>query len=423
MSTQTSLTIESLGSQGEGVAGYEGRKVFIPFTLPGEQVAADVEGERGTLLRVVRPSPQRVSPICKHFGACGGCALQHAGAGLYRPFKRDQVAHALKSRGFAGDIEIAELVTVAPGTRRRAAFAASRDGDDITLGYHAARSHALAAIDECPVLHPAIVRELPNLRNLLAFALARKSTAELHITGTAHGLDVMLTGASVEMTAKRRATLGAWLNATPAMLRLTIDGEQIAKRAEPEITFSGHTVTLPAGKFLQAVPEAEAQMLRLVEAGFGRLKPKDRIADLFCGLGAFSLPLAKRNEVLAVEWDVDVIAALQAAALQPGLRKLEVLRRDLFREPLSARELEPFAAVVFDPPRAGAQAQAESLAASSVRTVIAVSCNPATFARDARTLVDGGYRLDLVTPIDQFLFSPHVEVVAVFKKGKKDAKP
>jgi len=204
---------------------------------------------------------------------------------------------------------------------------------------------------------------------------------------------------------------------------LTVDGEQIAAHQTPMVELSGHPVLLPAGSFLQATAEAEAHMIALIGEALGKLKKPDRVADLFAGLGAFSLALAATHEVLAAEWDVNAVTALTAAARQPGLRKLDVLRRDLFREPLSARELEPFAAVVFDPPRAGAQAQAEQIAASSVRTVIAISCNPATFARDARTLVDGGYQLGRVTPIDQFLFSAHVEVVAVFTKGKVRSKP
>ena len=253
---------------------------------------------------------------------------------------------------------------------------------------------------------------------MLMIALARRASAALHVTDTGHGLDVVLDGGGVEMNAKRRAALGAWMNAAPAMLRLTVDGEQIGAREQPVISISGYAVALPARSFLQAASEAEAAMIALIRDGLGKLKKPDRIADLFAGLGAFSLALAGHNEVLAVEWDAPAVAALTAAARQPGLRKLDVLRRDLFREPLSARELEPFAAVVFDPPRAGAQAQAEALAASSVRTVIAVSCNPATFARDARTLVDGGYRLERVTPVDQFLYSAHVELVAVFTKPK-----
>ena len=418
MSTRTTLTIDGLGSQGEGVAEANGAKVFVPFTLPGETVVADLEGERGALVSIDRPSPDRIAPVCRHFGSCGGCALQHAAPGLYRAFKRDQVVHALKSRGFADDVRVADLVPVAPGTRRRATFAVSRDGDNVVLGYHAARSHDLVGIEQCPILRSTIVRELPTLRALLTIALSRAGSAELYVADTGHGLDVVLSGTGLDMTAKRRSSLGAWMAGTPAMLRLTVDGEQISARAIPAIAFSGHAVSMPPGSFIQAVPEAEAAMVRLVHGALAKLRKPDRIADLFAGLGAFSLALAGRNEVLAVEWDTAAVSALSSAARQPGLRKLEVLRRDLFREPLSARELEPFAAVVFDPPRAGADAQAQRLAASSVRTVVAVSCNPATFARDARTLVDGGYVMGLVAPLDQFLFSPHVEVVATFTRPR-----
>ena len=412
------LSIETLGSQGEGVAELDGRKVFVPFTLPGERVEADVAGERGALVRIETASPDRITPICEHFGSCGGCSLQHAAPALYRNFKRDQVIHALRSRGFTDDGIVGELVAVPPGTRRRASFAATRRDDDVIFGYHIGHSHTVIAIDQCPVLRPAIVAALSKLRELMAVLLARRATAEVHVTETREGLDVAVTGAGTGINAARRSVLGAWLAGSPGFVRLNVDGEQVAAKLTPTVTFSGHAVTLPPASFLQAVPEAEAALLGQIRGALAGLKAKDKVADLFAGLGAFTLPLAARNEVLAVEWDRDAVAALAAAARQPGLRKIEVLRRDLFREPLSANELKGLAAVVFDPPRAGAQAQAAALAGSSVPTVIAVSCNAATLARDARTLVDGGYTLEKVTPVDQFLYSPHVEAVAVFRRPK-----
>ena len=418
MSTTASLTIETLGSQGEGVAEFDGRKIFVPFTLPGERVSAEVDGERAILLRIEHASPDRIAPVCRHFGACGGCALQHMDWPQYRAFKRSQVVHALKARGFTDERVVGDLVGVAPGTRRRATFGATRAGDGVLLGYHMSRSHTILAIDECPVLSPAIVAALPKLRQLMELLLSRRGTAEVHVTDNMQGFDVVVTGGVTAIDVARRSTLGGWLARAPGMARLTVDGEQMAAKSIPTITFSEHAVALPPASFLQAVPEAEAALVAHVREALAGLKSKERIADLFAGLGAFTLPLAERNEMLAVEWDRDAVAALTAAARQPGLRKIEVLRRDLFREPLSVRELEPFAAVVLDPPRAGAQTQSAALAASTVRTVIAVSCNPATLARDARTLVDGGYRLDKVTPIDQFVYSPHVEAVAVFNRPK-----
>jgi 23S rRNA (uracil1939-C5)-methyltransferase len=410
------LHIASLAAQGDGEALIRGVRTFVPFTLSGEVVRADIDGDRGTLVDVTAPSPDRIAPVCRHFGSCGGCALQHAGPAVYGAFKREQVLNALASRGLTA--EVGDLIRIPAQSRRRATFAATRDGEAIVLGYHQARSQTVIAIEECPVLRPAIVRALPALRALLALALARQGQADLHVTETGHGLDVSIDGAGVEMTAKRRALLGNWVTDHAAILRLTVDDEQIAARAEPTMTFSGHTVSLPRQSFLQAVAEAESEMVRLAREATSKLKASDRIADLYAGLGAFSLSLGQRHEVLAVEWDREAVAALTKAARQPGLRKFDVLRRDLAREPLSVRELEPFAAVLFDPPRAGADAQAKMLAGSSVRTVIAVSCNPATFARDARILVDGGYTIETITPVDQFLFTPHVELVAVFKKGK-----
>ena len=408
--------IETLASQGEGAADVAGTRVFVPFTLTGETVLADIDGERGALVEVTTASPDRIVPVCKHFGVCGGCALQHAGSAVYSAFKRDQIAHALAQRGLSA--EIGDLIRIPTQSRRRAAFAVVRDGDDVTLGYHKARSQTVIEIAECPVLRPAIVAALPQLRTLAALALPRQGSAELHVTDTSHGLDVAIEGAGAEMTAKRRALLGGWMTATPVVLRLTVDDEQIAARSEPHMMVSTHAVALPSRSFLQATAEAESEMVRLAEAAVAKLKSNAKIADLYAGLGAFSLALGNRHEVLAVEWDRPAVAALTKAARQPGLRKIEVLRRDLAREPLSVNELAPFAAVLFDPPRAGAEAQAAMLAKSTVGVVIAVSCNPATFARDARILVDGGYAIESVTPIDQFLFTPHVELVAVFKKGK-----
>ena len=413
------LTIETLGSQGEGVAEFEGRKIFVPYTLPGEQVDAGIGGERGTLLRVETASPDRVAPVCRHFGSCGGCALQHVATDVYTTYKRDQVINALKSRGFGDDVEVAPLIPVPAASRRRATFAATRVGQEVRLGYHQARSHTILAIEDCPLLRPAILAALPSLRTLMALLLSRRGIAEVHATETANGLDIAITGGATVIDTNRRAALGNWIAQSPKVARLTVDGEQVGARNAVEMGFSGYTVPLPPASFLQAVPEAESHMVRLIQVAIAAAtKPKDRVADLFAGLGAFSLPLATRNEVLAVEWDKDAVAALTKAARQPGLRKIDVLRRDLFREPLSLRELEPFAAAVFDPPRAGAQAQAAVLAASKIRTVIAVSCNPATFARDARLLADGGYILTHVTPIDQFLFSPHVELVAEFHRPR-----
>ena len=377
---------------------------------------AEVDGERATLLEVTTASPDRIAPICRHFGVCGGCALQHANSSVYNSFKRGQISNALGSRGLTS--EAGDLFRIPGFSRRRASFAALRTGDDIVIGYHMARSRSVVAIQECPVLQPAIVDALPRLRALLAIAMPRNSAAVVHVTCASHGLDVSIEDSGAEMTAKRRALLGSWITETPGVLRLSIDGEQIALRSQPEIASPGHAVSLPARSFLQASAEAEAHMVQLAREAVAGLKSNARIADFFAGLGAFSLALAARHEVLAVEWDREAVAALTKAARQPGLRKLEVLRRDLVREPLSVRELEPFNAVLFDPPRAGAEAQAAMLAASTVGIVIAVSCNPATFARDARILVDGGYTMGSLAPIDQFLFSPHVELVAVFRKAK-----
>ena len=413
MSTVT-LDIERLGAGGDGEATHDGTRVFVPYTLPGERVRAELDGERGQLTEIVGRHVDRIAPICRHFGTCGGCALQHAGPELYSAFKRERIITALASRGIDAEVDV--LVPLATGTRRRATFAVVRDGEAVTLGYSRARSHDIVAIEECPILTPAITAALPVLRALALEALPRKAEARFSVTDTGSGLDVSLDDAKSEMTAKRRAALGLWIGGAATVLRLTIDGDEIAKRAEPKVTVAGHLVPLPAGAFLQATAASESALAKLVVEGLGKQKSRARIADLYAGLGALTLPIAAKYEALAVEWDAPAVAALTRAAREPGLRKIEVLKRDLAREPLSPIELKEFSAVVLDPPRAGAEPQAAALAKSSVPTVVMVSCNPATFARDASLLMDGGYDIGRVTPVDQFLYSAHVELVAVFRR-------
>jgi 23S rRNA (uracil1939-C5)-methyltransferase len=416
MSSPQSLVIQSLGHAGEGIAmAGDGSRIYVPHTLPGETVTAEIEGDRGRLLTVETPSADRIAPLCRHAGTCGGCALQHAAAVAYAQFKRGLVISALAARGLPSD-SVGPLISLPPGTRRRTEFAARRSGQGVALGFTEYRSHSIVPIAECPVLRPDIVAALPALRALLEITLSRSGTADMHITASDSGFDVAIAGGVAALDGARRAALGTWLQRTPSVARLSIDDETIAARHEPRVSFGGHAVSLPVRGFLQATAAAETHMLAIVREALSSLKTSARVADLFAGLGAFTLPLAERYAVTAVEWNAAAIAALTKASRQPGLKSIDVLRRDLFREPLSARELKPFAAVVFDPPRAGAEAQATALAASQVPWVVSVSCNPATFARDARLLVDGGYTLQRITPIDQFLFSAHVELVAVLQR-------
>lgn len=401
------VEILRLGAQGDGVAEGPAGPIFVPFALPGERVAIEpsADGKHAELLDVLVRSPERIDPICPHFGVCGGCSLQHLEERAYLERKREQVSQALRSRGL--DIEVEPVRSVPLGSRRRATLTLGHNQQGLALGYHRARSHDLIDIDVCPVLAPAIVRRLPKLKTALAPLLGRKGEARVGVTETETGLDVVIEGVKPPETALGRLAGDA---ARLGVARITIGGDVFLPGATPVVRFASSEVRLPAGAFLQASAEAETVMTELVREGVTGAK---RIADLFAGLGNFTLSLAQTAAVDAFEADEAALAALSEAARHtPRLKPVRTLCRDLFRIPVASKELKRYDAAVFDPPRAGAAAQAEALAKSKVKKLVAVSCNPGTLARDLRTLVDGGYRLTRVVPVDQFLFSSHVEVVA-----------
>jgi len=401
------VRIERLGAKGDGVADGPEGSLFVPFTLPGELVRVAVEpgNDHAGLIEVLAASPDRIGPVCPHFGSCGGCALQHLEEGAYLRWKREQLIAALNARGL--DAEVEPMRPVPLGSRRRASLTLGLRRAGLALGYRRARSHELIDIAVCPVLSPRIAASLPKLKEALAPLLGGKREVRVSVTETGSGLDIVVEGVE-----PKPAALGAFAGkaASLGVVRLTADGESIAPEGPPEIDLSGARVRLPAGAFLQASGAAEAVLVELVRQGVSGAK---RLADLFAGLGTFTLALARDAAVDAFEEDEAALHALAKAARQtPKLKPVRTYPRDLFRAPLSPKELQAYDAVVFDPPRAGAAAQAEALAKSSVKTLVAVSCNPGTLARDLRILVDGGYRIARIVPVDQFLFSPHVEIVA-----------
>jgi len=406
------LTIERLGAQGDGVATMEAGPVFVPYALPGETIVANVERGRGTLVSVEKSSPLRVDPPCRHFGTCGGCAIQHFEPAAYQAWKRDIVVQALKSRGI--EAEVGELIACEPHTRRRAAFSARRTEGGMLFGFNRALSAELVPIEECPVLLPALVSALGRLKALANAVCATPRPFHVAVTMTASGLDVAVSDSGRLADEARRAA--ARLAIEQGLARLSIDGEIVIEPRRPVVDFDGVAASPPPGGFLQATRRAEQAMAGLVGAHLARAK---RVADLFSGCGTFALRLARKAEVHAVEGDAAALAALERAFREtPGLRRVTVERRDLFRRPLTFKDLGRFDGLVFDPPRAGAEEQAKQIARSEVPLVVAVSCNPATLARDMRILLDGGYRVRTVTPIDQFLWSPHVEAVALLEKPK-----
>jgi 23S rRNA (uracil1939-C5)-methyltransferase len=411
MGDTQALDIARLGAQGDGVADTPSGPVFVPYALAGERVQADVHGERARLIAVMTPSPDRIAPVCRHFTHCGGCAVQHLRSPAYLAWKREMVIAAFASRGI--DAPVAPVASVGVGARRRAAFSARRTGRGVVLGFHEAKGVEIVDLQECPVTASAIVRVLPGLRRLVEPLMSRRAPGRVIVTLAANGLDVAVEDVPGDPPPDVREFLAREATAL-GLARLTLAGDTLYQATVPAVRFGTANVVLPARSFLQAAPVAEAAMVRLVTQAVVGAK---RVVDLFSGMGTFTFPLAQNASVLAVDGDKQAIAALQNAAKRtPGLKPIEVKVRDLFREPLSARELQGFDAAVFDPPRAGAATQAQSLVDSPINVVVAVSCNPATLARDARILIDGGFKLERVTPIDQFLFSPHIEAVAVFRR-------
>jgi 23S rRNA (uracil1939-C5)-methyltransferase len=409
------LEIGALGAQGDGIAKTEAGTRYVAFALPGERV--EVAGE-GPPRLVSAPSPDRVAAPCRHFGVCGGCAAQHMSERLYAEWKRDAVVAALRRRGLAPDV--APLARVPPGTRRRAVLTARRTGGRTLLGYHRRRSQELVDIEACPVLLPDIVAGLPALRAVAA-ALSMPEV-RLTVLATPAGLDIAaeVGGQRPSQRSSQRPGRGAVaelgrIAMQHGLARVAVDGETVIERAPPVLRMGETDVAVPPAAFVQAVRLSEEAMRDLVVAALS--KPK-RVADLFCGAGTFTFALARHARVLAFDSDAAAVAALAAAARHAqGLKPIEAKVRDLFREPLSARELDAFDTVVLDPPRAGASRQAEELARSRVDTVIAVSCDPGTLARDAEILTTGGYSIESVTPIDQFVYSAHVEIVAVLRRA------
>ena len=402
------VVIDRLGAQGDGVAETPDGPQFVPFALPGERVR--LTGAGMPTLRSA-PSPERREPICRHFGTCGGCVAQHMRDDFYATWKGGILVDALRQRGL--DAEVAPLRRVPIASRRRAVLTARREGRAIVLGYHRRRSRDVFAVEECPVLRPAIVAGFEALR-ALASLLGRREI-RLTVLATSSGLDVAIEGGGASALGTPTASELARLAAQHGLARVSLDGHVVIERATPVLAMGTAGMSPPPGAFVQAVAEAETEMVQLVVAGAGKAK---RVADLFCGVGTFTLPLARHARVLAVDGDRPPLAALEAAARHAqGLKPIETKLRDLFRMPLSPKELEAFDAVVLDPARAGAEAQARQLARSRVPTVVYVSCSPGTLARDARILVDGGYAIDSVVPIDQFLYSHHLESVTVLRRA------
>lgn len=418
MADPVELHVERLGRRGEGVASLEGRAVYVPYGLPGEAVMAVVAGERARVTELVTPRPDRLDPICPYFGTCGGCAVQTLAPGPYGAWKRNLVATGLERAGVVA--EVGDVVDAYGEGRRRATFHAQfgPGGAAPRVGFMEAGAHSIVPIEFCPILAPEIADAVGAARLLASVSRESGKPLDILVTGSDCGLDVDLRG--LGSAAEKQVLKLVDAADRLALARLSNHGHVLTEARVPTVRIADVELVLPPGAFLQATRRGEEVLGERVLAAVGDAR---RVADLFCGVGTFSLRLAVRARVEAWDNDARATAALSNAARSASrLRPLNVHCRDLFQRPVRAEELVNLDALVFDPPRAGAAAQAAQIARSEVATVVAVSCDPGSFARDASTLVQGGYRLEAVTPIDQFRYSAHVEIVGVFRKARRASK-
>lgn len=401
-------TVERLGHLGDGIAP---GPVFVPGALPGEDVTGELTGDRLHDVKIVTPSPDRVAPVCTHYKTCGGCSLQHASDSFVGTWKMQIARDALAAHGLDAPVKL--LATSPRLSRRRANLAGRRTKKGALVGMHGRRSDTIIAIPGCTLLRADLIAIIPALEALTVAGGSRKAKLSFAITGSDAGIDVAVTGGK-ELTGELRIILSGLANRF-RIARLSWENELVAELVAPTQAFGPARVSPPPGSFLQATVEGQAALLEAITRAVG---PAKDVVDLFSGCGTFSLPLAQNAQILAVENDADMLVALDTGWRNAiGLKKVTTECRDLFRRPLVVDEINRFDALVIDPPRAGAEAQVKEIAKSNVGTVVSVSCNPVTFARDARILCDAGYRLEGVEVVDQFRWSPHVELVAVLSKN------
>lgn len=406
----TDQVVARMGAQGDGIIETPLGALFAPYTLPGERVWGRAEKDRFVVEGIHAPSADRVAPECRHFGVCGGCLLQHWAAAPYLDWKRNLVVSALAREGI--ETEVRPLIDAHGAGRRRAIFHARQHGPRTVVGFAERKSHSMVAITECPVLAPGLAQALPAARAVAEAIAPMRKPLDVQVTATDAGMDVDVRGSGPldPMVFMDLAAVAERFG----LARLTRHGELVLQREAPFVTMGRARVQLPPASFLQATEAGEATLARLaldMVAGTGP------VADLFCGVGTFALRLAETHKVAAFENNAPAVAAMvRAGQATAGLRQVDGEVRDLFRRPLMAEELARFEAVVIDPPRQGAEAQAREMAKAKLGRIAYVSCSAGTFARDARLLIDGGFHLREVTPVDQFRYSPHVELVGRFER-------
>jgi len=421
MTEKIEVRIKALGADGDGIGTYLDEAIFVPGAAPGDLALVEAgppkkSGRFAKLLKVLEPGAGRAEPVCKHFESCGGCQLQFLKPDDYRDWIVERIETVLGRHGFEAGL-VKEPIFSPPNSRRRVALKALNMPGGLVLGYNKRQSHQIVNVKECPVTHTSITELFTPLRSVLAKVLGKRMQADVHVTVAATGID-MLVDAPMELDLGAREVLVEFANSYDiASLHWRDDGflDPVIIRREALVDLSGTLVPLVPATFLQATSEGERALVKEV---LKACEGSKRVADLFCGLGTFSFPLAKHYQVLAAEGSKPALDAMKLGVNRAvGLKQVVVKHRDLYRRPLSPKELSGFDAVVLDPPRPGAKEQMLELVQSTVKRVVSVSCNPNTFSRDARILADGGYVLERVVPVDQFLWSPHIEVVGVFSRA------
>jgi len=409
------LRISSIGARGDALAEGADGPIYAPYALPGEEVRARVAGARAEVIDVVKASDERQTAACRHFGRCGGCQLQHWREAPYLAWKREQVVDALAKRGLGG-AEVEPTVPAWGEGRRRAAVHAARENGQVRIGFIERGGAKLTAIAECPVLVSSLETVVLKLAPLAELTLPARGEITLQCLLTDQGVDVAIKGAG-RVSALDRVALEKLIDVANALdlARLSLDGEPVVARRTPTLRMGRAVVAPTPGAFLQPTALGEETLARLA---LDALKGANRVIDLFSGIGTFALRAAEQAEVLAAESDGEMLVALKRAADGAGgaLKQVTTLRRDLLRTPLSSLEMKKFDGAVIDPPRSGARQQAEQIARAPVRRLAYVSCDPASFARDAKVLVEHGFTITRITPVDQFRWSPHVEVVGAFER-------
>lgn len=414
--TPTEISVDSIGGLGDGIARLNNIPVFIPKSCAGDRLLVSFTQKtkdfiRARIVKVLVAGPERVAPACPHYEACGGCSMQHVSENAYHNFKRGVLANALTHAGFGA--MPAEMVFLPAASRRRVEFSILHTVDGVSLAFHGLRSHERVGISQCPVLTPALAALIaPLTQRLNALPCANRLTSA-SLTVADNGIDLLLSLEGPDNKTDWRA-LGHALG----LIRISItDGKRtrpVHETATPHMTLGGTQVRLPADAFLQAA--SEGQRL-LGEFALRHTAGARQVADLFCGIGSYALPVSKSAKVHAVELQGEAVQALQQAIDANGLnQRLSTTARDLFKNPLSAQELARYDAVIVNPPRAGAKAQTEEIARSNVNRVVMISCNPASFARDAKTLKEAGFTLQDAFGLDQFVWSPHLEIAAYFSR-------